>query len=65
MQICLNGVACETQAVVVADLIHERGLAAERVAVVLNDGVVPAAARATTRLNSGDRVDLLAFVAGG
>ena len=65
MRVIVNGEVCETQAVFVADLVRERGAAPARVAVVLNDAVLPAAARATTRLTNGDRVELLTFVAGG
>jgi sulfur carrier protein len=65
MQLIVNGEPCQTQAVFVLDLILERGLVPERVAVVHNDAIVPATARAQTRLVEGDRVELLAFAAGG
>ncbi|MEI8243909.1 MAG: sulfur carrier protein ThiS [bacterium] len=65
MQVMVNGEACETQAVFVAELVREQGASPERVAVVRNDVVVPAAARASARLEAGDRVELLVFAAGG
>ena len=65
MQVCVNGEICETQAVFVTDLIRDRGADPARVAVILNDAVLPAVVRATTRLADGDRVELLAFAGGG
>lgn len=65
MQLMLNGEPAETTAVFVAQLVQERAGTAARVAVVVNDRVVPAAAHDTTRLNAGDRVELLTFAGGG
>jgi len=65
MQLMLNGEPVETAAAVVAELVRERAGRAARVAVVVNDRVVPAAAHAATRLNEGDRVELLSFAGGG
>jgi sulfur carrier protein len=65
MQVQVNGTSCETQAEFVAGLVREQGVDAARIAVVLNDEVVPAAARASTRLHPGDRIELLRFAAGG
>lgn len=65
MQVSVNGETCETQAVYVADLIRDYGADPARVAVILNDAVLPAAARNTARLANGDRLELLAFAGGG
>jgi thiamine biosynthesis protein ThiS len=65
MLVCVNGETCETQAVYVADLIRDHVADPARVAVILNDAVLPAAMRATTRLADGDCVELLAFAGGG
>ena len=65
MQVRVNGETCETQTVSVADLIRDYGADPARVAVILNDAVLPAAVRATTRLADGDRIELLAFAGGG
>lgn len=65
MQVCVNGETCETLAVFVDDLVCEQGADPARVAVVLNDAVLPAILRATTRLAAGDRVELLIFAGGG
>lgn len=65
MLVNVNGEPCETQAVWVADLAREQCGASVRVAVVLNDAVLPAAACATRRLAAGDRIELLTFAGGG
>jgi thiamine biosynthesis protein ThiS len=65
MQVILNGEACETRAATVLELLTEQGADPARVAVVLNDAVLPAAGRAAVRLAAGDRVELLAFAGGG
>lgn len=65
MKIIVNDESCDTQATSVAELVLERGLNPDRVAVVLNEAVLPAAARGSTRLKDGDRVELLSFAGGG
>jgi len=44
------------------EALHVRG---QRVAVLVNDDVVPPAARATFVLREGDRVEILTFAGGG
>ncbi len=65
MQLILNGEPVETSAAFVAELVQQQAGAAARVAVVVNDHVVPVAAHAVARLNAGDRVELLTFAGGG
>lgn len=65
MQLILNGEPVETFAAFVAELVQELAGTTARVAVVINDRVVPTAAYAITRLNAGDRVELLTFAGGG
>jgi thiamine biosynthesis protein ThiS len=65
MQILLNGKPCETRAAFVDALVGELGFDPSRIAVVVNDAVIAPAARATTPLRVGDRVEILTFVAGG
>ena len=65
MQLMLNGEPLETTAVSVAELVQEQVSDAARVAVVVNDCVVPVAVHATMRLHAGDRVELLIFAGGG
>jgi len=65
MNLMLNGEPVETSAATAAELVREHVGAQGRVAVVVNDVVVPAAAHAATRLNAGDRVEFLIFAGGG
>jgi sulfur carrier protein len=66
MQITIND---EPQAVAegatVADLVATFDLAPERVAVEVNAQLVRRACFAETRLNSGDRVEIVTLVGGG
>ena len=65
MQLILNGEPVETAAAFVTGLVHEQAVTTARVAVVVNDRVVPVAAYAITRLNAGDHVEFLTFAGGG
>ena len=65
MNVFVNDGPCETQAVSVADLVQERGVNPARVAVVVNEAVLPSAAWSVTKLQDGDRLELLAFAGGG
>ena len=51
--------------ITVAELIEQRGLRAERVAVELNGEIVPRALRAQTRLKGTDTLEIVTFVQGG
>ena len=66
MQILLNG---ETQQVqdgaTVAALIERLELAGKRLAVEVNEEVVPRSAYAQTGLNEGDRVEIVRAIGGG
>lgn len=66
MQLTVNGdptqVADDTS---VADLVAARSAGHDRVAVAVNDDVVPRTSWARTPLVAGDRVELLAPTAGG
>jgi len=64
MRIDLNGASHETAAPTLADLIVETGVEAA-VATALNGRFVPCAARASTPLTPGAKVELLAPMQGG
>ncbi len=66
MQIQLNGEA-RTLAPdsTVAALVESLGLAARRIAVEVNEEIVPRSEHATTRLVEGDRVEVLHAIGGG
>lgn len=65
MRIDLNGASHETAAPTLADLIVETGVEAAAVATALNGQFVPCAARASTPLTPGAKVELLAPMQGG
>jgi thiamine biosynthesis protein ThiS len=66
MQIIVNGEAqASRDAVSVAELLAELAVAATRVAVEVNEEIVPRDAYGTRRLASGDRVEIVHFVGGG
>ena len=49
----------------ITGLLAAMGANAERVAVAVNDDVVPRAERTSFRLNKNDRVEILIFAPGG
>jgi sulfur carrier protein len=64
MMIVLNGEAREVAEVTLAALLVECGYTG-RVATAVNEGFVPAVARADYALKDGDRVEVLAAMQGG
>ncbi len=66
MRIQLNGEAYELdEPASVADLLQRLELVGRRVAVELNLEIVPRSAHATTRLQDGDRVEVVHAIGGG
>ncbi|WP_026287824.1 sulfur carrier protein ThiS [Thioalkalivibrio sp. ALJ24] len=69
MQIKLNGEACEIpvqqEPPTVADLIELRGLTGRRLAVEVNETLVPRSEHAERRLQEGDRVEVVQAIGGG
>ena len=65
MKLTLNGQTHETDARTVADLIAERGLVGQAVAVELNQQVVPKKQHDQTPLSDGDQIELVTLVGGG
>ena len=66
MQIIINGDA-ETieDGAALSDLLEKFGLAAQRVAVEVNEALVPRASFPEARLHEGDRVEIVTLVGGG
>ncbi len=64
MTIILNGEARQTAAATLAALLEEQGFG-PAVATAVNEAFVSKAARATTALQDGDRVEVLAAMQGG
>jgi sulfur carrier protein len=65
LTISVNGDPVATGAGTVAELLAELGFAHERVATARNGDFVPAHARAATRLQRGDRIEIVAPRHGG
>lgn len=65
MTLTLNGQPADHAAATLADLVEELGLGDAKVATALNGAFVPARARPTTVLTSGDRVEIVAPRQGG
>ncbi|WP_019590534.1 sulfur carrier protein ThiS [Thioalkalivibrio sp. ALE20] len=69
MQIKLNGETCEIPAdqepPTVADLIRQRGFGGRRLAVEVNETLVPRSEHAERRLQEGDRVEVVQAIGGG
>lgn len=51
--------------ITVAELVEQRSLRADRVAVELNGEIVPRAQRAQTQLKGTDTLEIVTFVQGG
>ncbi|SDX06284.1 sulfur carrier protein ThiS [Roseicitreum antarcticum] len=65
MRIEVNGDARDIKATTLAGVLAELGWGAARVATALNGAFVPGAARDTTTLREGDRLEVLAPMQGG
>ncbi len=65
MKIEVNGTAQELTAATVAEALSELGWGTARVATALNGEFLPKAARPTTPLRDGDRLEVLAPMQGG
>ncbi len=65
MKLNVNGQAYETAAQALDALVSELGHDAELVATALNGDFVPRAARAASRLQPGDSIEILAPMQGG
>ncbi|MGI3128792.1 sulfur carrier protein ThiS [Halopseudomonas pachastrellae] len=66
MQILLNGEPHQLdQPLTLSALIDQLGLTGKRLAVELNLEIVPRSQHADTRLNEGDRVEIVHAIGGG
>jgi thiamine biosynthesis protein ThiS len=66
MRLEINGRECEVEECdCVGALLEKLALTPERVAVLVNEAVVPGAARRTHPLREQDRVEIVTFLAGG
>ncbi len=65
MRIELNGLPTEVAAANLGDALTALGYGSAALATALNGVFIPVAARATTPLHDGDRVEVLAPMQGG
>ena len=65
MEIIINGSSRSGEFGNVAELLQQEDLTPQTVVVELNGKILPAADYATTRLQNGDTVEIVQFVAGG
>ena len=65
LSITLNAQQLNTRAVTLADLVIEAGHEGAKIATAINGDFVPVRARAATRLQSGDRVEIVTARQGG
>jgi sulfur carrier protein len=66
MEIYLNGKPRELDgALTIAELVQELGVAGRRIAVEVNQDIVPRSSHATRRLEPGDRVEIVHAIGGG
>jgi sulfur carrier protein len=65
IELIVNGLRSETAARTLAELIAECELSDARVATALNGHFVPEARRASTQLETGDRIEIVSARQGG
>ena len=61
----INGELLDKNGKSISDVLNEMGLSVQRVAVELNEEIVPKANYNDTILNDGDIVEVVRFVGGG
>ena len=66
MQIILNGADIAVpEATTIAQLVEQQGLANKRIAIEINETIVPRSTHASTVLHNGDRVEIVHAIGGG
>lgn len=66
MEIYVNGKPRELDgAATIADLVLELGVAGRRIAVEVNQDIVPRSSHSSRRLQPGDRVEIVHAIGGG
>lgn len=67
MQITVNGETQElpNDATSVADLLHSLAVGEQRIAVEVNEDIIPRGEHAQTMLKAGDRVEIVRAIGGG
>ena len=66
MQVTINGQSQDVRGELsISELLEQRKVESLRVAVELNEDVVPRKAFSNTTLSDGDRIEIVTFVGGG
>ena len=65
MNLTINGETRAVSAETLSGLVEQLGMKPDRVAIELNREIVPRLRWAETRLNEGDRLEIVHFVGGG
>lgn len=65
VELLVNGESRTFKSATVAELTNELGLGGRRVAIELNLQIVPRSEYETTRLESGDRLEIVQCISGG
>ena len=65
MEIVVNGERENSEPCTIADVVTRRGIDAGALVVELNRAIVKQEQWSSTRLQAGDRLELLSFVGGG
>ncbi len=66
MQILLNGeLLGVADKLSIAALVEQLGLSGKRIAIEMNENIVPRSTYASTFLNDGDRVEIVHAIGGG
>ena len=63
--VTVNGIEADVSGSSIARLLENGGYQPQRVAVELNERIVPKAQYETTAVQDGDRVEIVGFVGGG
>lgn len=63
--VTVNGIPSEADGRSIAQLVAEGGYQPQRVAVELNEQIVPKAQYESTVVQDGDKVEIVGFVGGG
>ena len=65
MKVILNGKAVETQCLTILELLHENGIEESKVAVEVDEAIVPKSRLNQFTIAENSRIEIITFVGGG
>ena len=65
MKVILNGEEIETSCINVLELLHEKGIQANKVAVEVNEAIVPKSQLDSFTITENSKIEIITFVGGG